>query len=436
MRGRTALVALLIFILAGSLSWAGAQAKTTITLWYPAGDVAAGPVTPLHDATLFQPYENANNVKVELVGLDYDTMEQKIFAAAAARNVADIIFIDTSWVSGFLKEGLLEPVDAAQARKWLAGVSPEVATFSDYGKGAMWGYPQMGFDVYGLTWNKAQFKEAGLDPNRGPQTWAELREYCKKLARRDSSGNLTRVGFAIRHVGNPHGIVDKWSWALWGAGADLVDNPDTLRGGKVMFNNQAGRTALNLMMNMLNVDKCTSLNFPDPRAAFLKGIASMQISETVSIRARQPKEAPDMPWGTGWGMEPPPAATTGGKPVTLLAGWLFSVPKSAKNGPAAWKAIEWLNSETNDYAMAVKYGMTPRYKSNWTKEPFKSDSYDQALLRIARYGRRYPLNLGLDGIMEALGAAMQKAAHGEATVDQALAEAEQQGNKAIADAAK
>ena len=80
--------------------------------------------------------------------------------------------------------------------------------------------------------------------------------------------------------------------------------------------------------------------------------------------------------------------------------------------------------------------MTPRYKRNWTKEPFKSDSYDQAQLNIARYGRRYPLNLGLDAIMEALGASIQKAAHGEATVDQALAEAEQQGNKAIADAAK
>ena len=109
---------------------------------------------------------------------------------------------------------------------------------------------------------------------------------------------------------------------------------------------------------------------------------------------------------------------------------------TAKNKDVAWRAIEWLNSEANDAAMAAKYGMTPRYKRNWTKEPFRSDSYDQALLGIARYGRRYPLNLGLDGIMVTLGAAIQKAAHGEASVDHALAEAEQQGNKAIADAAK
>ena len=143
-----------------------------------------------------------------------------------------------------------------------------------------------------------------------------------------------------------------------------------------------------------------------------------------------------MPWGSGWGMEVPPVPKAGDKPVTLLGGWVFSVPKAAKNKEAAWKAIEWLSTEANDYAIAAKFGMTPRYKSNMIKEPFKSDSYDQALAKIAKYGRRYPMNLGNDGVMQALGAGIQKAWHGEATVDQALAEAEQQGNKAIADAAK
>ena len=436
MRGRAVLVAALAVVLAGSTSFVGAQARTTITLWYPAGDVAAGPVSPLHDPALFQPFEATSNIHVELVGLDYDTMEQKIFAAAAGRNIADIIFIDHSWASGFLKEGMLEQVAPALAKRWLAAVAPDVTALSDFGGGTMYGYPQMGYDVYALTWNKQQFQEAGLDPNRGPQTWDELRADCRKLARRDSSGTLTRVGFAVRHVGEPHGIVDKFAWALWGAGGDLINDANALRGGRVMFDNAAGRSALRLVLTMLNDDKCTSLNFPDPRAAFLKGIASMQISEAVSIRARQPKEAPTMPWQTGWGMEVPPVPKAGDTPVTLLGGWLFSVPKAAKNKEAAWRAIEWLSTEANDYSIAAKFGMTPRYTNNWTKEPFKSDSYDQALLKIAKYGRRYPMNLGLDGVMQALGAAIQKAWHGEASVNQALAEAAQAGNKAIADAAK
>jgi len=426
----------LLAALAVTAAHVSAQPRRTITLWYPAGDIAAGPVSPFADPNLFAPFEATNNVKIEMVGVDYDTMVQKIFAAAAGRNIADILFIDTSWLPGFLKEDLLQRMDSAKARKWLADVVPDVVDLSDYGSGTMWGYPQMGYDIYGLTWNKAQFKEVGLDPERPPATWDELRDYGKKLAKRDAQGNLVRVGLAIRHVGNPQGTVHKFTWALWGAGADIIDNPNLLHGGKPAFNNAGGLAALRLYLDMLNVDKTTSLSFPDPRAALLQGIASMQISETVSIRARQPKEAPNMPWGSGWGMAAPPVRKTGDRPGVLLGGWLFAVPKSAKSSELAWKSMDWLNSEINDYTIARRFDLTPRYKANWAKDPFRSDSYDQALVKIARYGRRLPINLGLNGVLDSLGFAIQKALHGEATPEQALLEAERLAQKAIDEAAK
>ena len=52
------------------------------------------------------------------------------------------------------------------------------------------------------------------------------------------------------------------------------------------------------------------------------------------------------------------------------------------------------------------------------------------------YGIKLPINLGFNGIMEATGNAIQKVWHHEASVDAALAEAERQANKAIAEAAK
>jgi ABC-type glycerol-3-phosphate transport system substrate-binding protein len=427
-------VAVVCLVIAGATG-AFAQPRRTLTLWYPAGEITQSTL-PLRDPTVFAPFEATNNVKIEMVAVDYDTMQQKIFAAAAAGNIADILFIDTSWLPGFLKEDLLEQVDPAKARRWLAAVSPEIVTLSDYGGGTMWGYPQMGHDIYGLTWNKQHFREAGLDPERPPQTWDELRDYCRRLVKRDATGNIVRVGYAIRHVGHPHGVVHKHLWAIWGAGADLIDNPNALRGGRAMFNNEGGRAALRLVLDMLTVDKCTSLTFPDPRAAFLGGIASMQISETVSIRARQPREAPGMPWTSGWGMWLPPARQAGQRPATLLGAWLFSVPRAARNKDVAWRAVEWVNSEINDYRLASRFNLTPRYRSNWAKEPFKSDSYVQTLLKMAPYGRRLPINLGLNGIMDALGGAIQKAWHGEASVEAALAEAERLANKAIQDAMK
>ena len=74
---------------------------------------------------------------------------------------------------------------------------------------------------------------------------------------------------------------------------------------------------------MLDVDKSTSLNFPDPRAALLKGLASMQISETMSIHERAQKEAPDLKWG----LSAPPVQKAGDKPITLLGSWMYAMPK-------------------------------------------------------------------------------------------------------------
>jgi multiple sugar transport system substrate-binding protein len=422
--------ALALLVLTPAIALAGA-AKTTISLWYPAGDVTVSSAL-FADKNLFAEFEAKNNVKVETMALDYDTMQQKIFAAAAGKNIADILFIANGWPPGFAKEDMLEPVADVKAKEWLAAVSPEIKELSDFGKGRMWGYPQYGIDVYGLTWNKDQFKEVGLDPEKPPKTWDEFREYSKKLVKRDAQGNIARVGYAIRHVGAPYGIVMKHLWAIYAAGARLMDDPNALRGGRVMFNNAGGKVALQLILDMLDVDKSTSLNFPDPRAAFLKGIASMQISETVSIKTRQPKEAPDLRWG----MALPPVPKAGDNPVTALSGWLYAVTKQGKNKDLAWKLIEWINSPEKDYDLCKKYDASPRYEVNWEKEPFKSDPYDQALKVMYPYGKRLPLNLGFNGISDALGAAIQKVWHHEASVDAALAEAERLANKAIAEAAK
>ncbi len=431
MRGAKALaIVLALLLLSPALALAGAAPKT-ITLWYPAGDITAG-AAHFADKTLFAEFEQKTGIKVEAVALDYDTMIQKIFAAAAGKNIADILFVDDSWMPGFLKEDMLEPVADAKAKAWLDTVSPEIRTLSDFGGGRMWGYVQYGIDVYGLTWNKDQFREAGLDPEKPPKTWDEFREYAKKLTKRDAQGKITRVGYAIRHVGHPHGIVHKHFWAIYGAGAKLVDDPYKLRGGKTLINTPGGKAALQLVLNMLDVDKSTSLTFPDPRAAFLKGIASMQISETVSIRARQPKEAPDLKWG----MALPPVPKAGDKSVTNLGGWLYVVPRQAKNKAEAWQAIEWINSPEKDYELCSKFKASPRYKVNWDKEPFKSDPYNQGLKQLYPNGVKLPTNLGFNGVMDAVGGAIQKVWHHEAQVDAALADAERQANKAIADASK
>ena len=87
-------------------------------------------------------------------------------------------------------------------------------------------------------------------------------------------------------------------------------------------------------------------------------------------------------------------------------------------------------------ATDIVSGAAPRYMVNWEKEPFKSEPYDQALKQLYAYGKKYPINLGLNGVVDALGDAIQKVWHHDASMEAALAEGERLVNKAIADAAK
>ena len=67
----------------------------------------------------------------------------------------------------------------------------------------------------------------------------------KKTAVADSTGKLTRVGYAMRHTGQPHGIVDKWHWLLVGAGHAAQHGPVRPQGrpGKDRPSRRPGRPA-------------------------------------------------------------------------------------------------------------------------------------------------------------------------------------------------
>ncbi|HBP38274.1 MAG TPA: hypothetical protein DD640_05955 [Clostridiales bacterium] len=67
-------------------------------------------------------------------------------------------------------------------------------------------------EIYGLAYSTTpfvfayrmdMFTAAGLDPEKPPQTWAELKEFAEKLTLKDSSGNITQSGFAFpKSAGN------------------------------------------------------------------------------------------------------------------------------------------------------------------------------------------------------------------------------------------
>lgn len=66
-----------------------------------------------------------------------------------------------------------------------------------------------GVDNRMLFYNRKMFRAAGLDPNRPPRTWAELKTYTKKLTKLNADGTYARIGF-IPNYGNSWLYLYSW----------------------------------------------------------------------------------------------------------------------------------------------------------------------------------------------------------------------------------
>ena len=87
-------------------------------------------------------------------------------------------------------------------RAWLDRFFPAFMANSRTG-GKTWSIPFQRSTIV-LYWNKEAFREAGLDPNRPPATWAEQADFARRLTKRDASGRVTRWGLQVPSTGYPY----------------------------------------------------------------------------------------------------------------------------------------------------------------------------------------------------------------------------------------
>ena len=119
-----------------------------------------------------------NKIEVTVIpGGEYMT---KVGAAAAGGSAPDIIAVDLIYVPQFAAAGQLADItEMAKSLPYFDKLSPSHVRLATY-EGKIYALP---FNAEGsiLLWNKGLFKEAGLDPEKAPTTWAEIAADAAKI---------------------------------------------------------------------------------------------------------------------------------------------------------------------------------------------------------------------------------------------------------------
>ena len=105
---------------------------------------------------------------------------QKYATAVAGGSAPDMLSLDLIYVPAFASTGQLEDLTKlAHSFKYFDHLSPAHIRLGTY-DGHIYGMPLYA-DGSIMFWNKKLFKQAGLDPEKGPTTWAELRNDAAKV---------------------------------------------------------------------------------------------------------------------------------------------------------------------------------------------------------------------------------------------------------------
>ncbi|HSH88393.1 MAG TPA: ABC transporter substrate-binding protein [Ramlibacter sp.] len=187
------------------LGTARAQAPTEFSFFFPVA--VGGPITKFIDG-FANDFMKANpGIKVNPIyaGTYQETIVKALTAHKSGTPPVTSVLLSTDMFT-LIDEDAIVPIDnfvkTAEDKAWLGSFYKAFMLNSQTG-GKTWGVPFQRSTVV-MYYNKELLKEAGLDPNRPPSTWAELKDAATKLTKKDASGKVTQWGVQIPSSGFPY----------------------------------------------------------------------------------------------------------------------------------------------------------------------------------------------------------------------------------------
>ena len=325
-----------------------AQAQTEISFYYPVA--VGGPITKIIDgyATAFE----KENPGVKVKPIYSGTYQESIVKALTAHKAGDppvlSVLLSTDMFTLIDEDAIVSwdgLLTSAEDKAWLKSFYPAFMQNSQTG-GKTWGIPFQRSTIV-LYWNKDAFKEAGLDPDKGPENWKEMLQYAQKLTKKDAAGNVTQWGVQVPSSGFPYWLFQGFTTPN---GALLMN----AGGDKTRFDDPAVIDALRYWVDLSRKHKVHPPGIVEwgttPKDFFEKKAAMIWTTTGNLTNVRTNAKFP-------FGVAMLPASKRSGSPT---GGGNFYLSKKATPAQqaAALKFAQWMTSAQRaaDWCIATGYG--------------------------------------------------------------------------------
>lgn len=305
----------------------GTDDGTEITLWTR---------SPLERQAknVVEAYNKSHKNQVKLEIIPNDDMEGKVGGASQTDSLPDILAGDVVRIPYWASEGIFTDIT-----KQIDGLDNKADLQQGHiGAGTVDGTEYtLPFitDVSVMVWNKALYKEAGLDPEQGPKSIAEFTEQAKKVAA------LNKDGVAGSYLAGQSGgaLVFDLFPSVWADGESVM-NKD---GSEATLDNDSMKGVLDAYKELANTTNGLGAGSKEETGAtwtapFANGKIGVMPYPNTSTTALFDAEKDG---GFEVGVAPIPG-TKEGKTSTFLGGDAMGISKDSKHVAQAWNFLYWL----------------------------------------------------------------------------------------------
>jgi len=299
---------------------------------------------PLVDA-----YNKSHETQVKLTLVPAgSSFTQKLTSAVASGSGPDLVSLNLVYAPYFADAGqLLDVTDRANKLGYLDQLNESERNLGTW-EDKLYALPFTG-DASALFYNKDLFEQAGLDPNKPPTTWAEI----KKAAEAITALGDGNYGYYFPGSGSGWNLFTFTPY-IWADGGDVLtgegaDQKATLDDPKVADALQFYR---DLWTAKVIPDSAQSDDGTQILSLFAGGKVGMLANGSFAY-SELTNKYPDV----NFGIAPIPGANDGS--ASFSGGDTLAITKNSQNADAAWDFVAWATSKDTQSKYVAGAGVVP-----------------------------------------------------------------------------